>query len=49
MSLEVCNGGCHPKSAFIDASFVKNNFVDAENGGVYKSGLVVPEMGGRVG
>ena len=49
MSLEGWNGKCHPKSASVDASFVKNNFVDAENGGVYNSGLVVPVMGGRVG
>ena len=49
MSLEVWYGECHPISASVDASFVKNNFVDAENGGVYKSGLVVPEIGGRVG
>ena len=49
MSLEVWYGECHPKSASVDASFVKNNFVGAENGGVYNSGLVVPVMGGRVG
>ena len=49
MSLEVWNGECHPKSASVDASFVKNNFVDAENGGVYNSGLVVPVIAGRVG
>ena len=49
MSLEVWNGGCHPKSASIDASFAKNHFVGAENGGVYKSGLVSPKMGGRAG
>ena len=49
MSLEVWSGKGHPKSASVDASFVKNIFVDAEKGGVYNSGLVVPVMGGGGG
>ena len=48
MSLEAWYGECHPKSASIDASLAKNHVVGAENGGVYKSGLVSPRMGGRV-
>ena len=48
MGLESWYGECHPKSAFIDASFAKNRVVDAEMGGVYKKGLVFPTIAGRV-
>ena len=46
MSLESWYGQCHPKSASIDASFVKNHVVDAESGRCLDEWLDVVDDGG---
>ena len=46
MSLESWYGQCHPKSASIDASFVKDHVVDAESGWCLDEGLDVVDDGG---
>ena len=48
MNLESWHGECHPKSASINASYVKNRTVGAEKRVAYMRGLVVPTIAGRV-
>ena len=44
MNLETWYGECHPKSAFIDLSFIKSHVVGAEKRVFYKRGRIFPTI-----